>query len=182
LIGATANVVLTAGSFSWTFDNTGTITKSSANGVGNIGTASNYFNTIFARATSAQYADLAEVYVADHDYQPGMLLEFGGNNEVTVTTVSHSTQVAGVVSTNPSYLMNAGQAGDHLASVALQGRVPALVQGPVVKGDRLVSGDVPGVCQKLDPLRYEPGCIVGKSLEDYPGTDVVILEIAVGRL
>jgi hypothetical protein len=182
LTSGASNVVLTAGAYSWTFDNTGTITKNSANGVGNIGTASNYFNTAFVKATSAQYADLAEIYVADVDYQPGTLLEFGGNEEVTITTVSHSTRVAGIVSTNPSYLMNAGQTGEHVTSVALQGRVPARVRGPVIKGDRLVSSSEPGVCERLDQSQYQPGCIVGKSLEDHLDHTIRTIEVAVGRL
>jgi hypothetical protein len=160
----------------------GNIVNTNANGVGNIGSSTLFFNTVFAKATSAQYADLAEMYVADAPYSPGTLLDFGGNQEVTATLVSHSIKIAGVVSTNPSYLMNAGQSGEHVVAIALQGRVPAKVKGPVAKGDRLVASSMAGVCQRLDPALYEPGCIVGKSLEDHPGDNVVTMEVAVGRL
>jgi filamentous hemagglutinin len=96
---------------------TGNIVNANANGVGNIGSATTYFNTVFAKATSAQYADLAEKYTADADYAPGTVVMFGGTEEVTITTQSHSTQVAGIVSTNPSYLMNAAQTGKYVVAV-----------------------------------------------------------------
>jgi hypothetical protein len=159
----------------------GNIVNTNANGVGNIGTSATRFNQVFALASSAQYADLAEKYTADADYVPGTVLEFGGDQEVTVTTTSHSTRVAGIVSTQPSYIMNDGLISDHTAMVSLTGRVPCLVQGPIVKGDRLVASDVVGHAQRLDPAQYEPGCIIGKALEDYPSTAIGTIEVAVGR-
>jgi collagen type VII alpha len=180
--GSASNVTITAGATSWIFDNLGDIRKTSANGVGNIGNATSYFNTIFAKATSAQYADLAEMYESDSKYVSGTLLDFGGIKEVTITTASHSPCVAGIVSTNPSYLMNSGQAGTYTVAIALQGRVPAQVLGPVAKGDRLVASSIAGVCQRLDPANYQPGCVVGKSLEDHTGDGIAIIEVAVGRL
>ena len=85
------------------------ILNAGANGVGNIGSSTTTFNTVFAKATTAQYADLAEKYIADAEYTPGTVLVFGGSGEVTISDVSHDTRVAGVVSTNPCHLMNAGQ-------------------------------------------------------------------------
>ena len=152
-----------------------------ANATANIGSATLSFNTVFAQATSAQYADLAEKYTADADYVPGTVLEFGGDQEVTATTTSHSPRVAGIVSTLPSYIMNDGLVGDHTAMVSLTGRVPCLVQGPIAKGDRLVASAVVGHAQRLDPVQYEPGCIIGKALEDYPSGTTGTIEVAVGR-
>jgi hypothetical protein len=159
----------------------GNIVNSNANGVGNIGSSTTYFNTVFAKATSAQYADLAEIYVADNVYTPGTVVEFGGNNEITVTTTTHSTQVAGIISTQPAYLMNSTQAGEHALEVALVGRVPCLVVGTIRKGDRLVSSDQPGIAQALDMNLYQPGCIVGKALQEYNSTEPGVIEVAVGR-
>ena len=153
----------------------------SANATANIGSTSFRYNTIFGLSTSAQYADLAEKYTADADYVPGTVLEFGGDQEVTATNTSHSPRVAGIVSTLPSYIMNDGLVGDHTAMVSLTGRVPCLVQGPIAKGDRLVASDVVGHAQRLDPAQYEPGCIIGKALEDYPSTAIGTIEVAVGR-
>jgi hypothetical protein len=167
----------------------GNIVNTNGNGVGNIGSSSLYFNTVFAKATSAQYADLAEMYSAGASYEPGTVLVFDGAYEVEISTTSHANNVAGVVSTNPSYIMNAGQQGPHVVAVALQGRVPTRVVGTVRKGDRMVSSHIPGVAQALDSTRYEPGCIIGKALVAYdpvfdqdgneiPGT----IEIVVGRV
>jgi hypothetical protein len=157
------------------------IRNGQANGVGNIGASGAAFNTVFARSTSALYADLAENYVADANYTPGTVLEFGGDKEVTQTTSNHRTQVAGIASTNPSYLMNAGISGDKVVAVALTGRVPCYVIGNIVKGDRLVSSDTLGVATALDMTQYQPGCIIGKALENYNSQEIGIIEVAVGR-
>jgi hypothetical protein len=158
------------------------IINGGTNGGGNIGASGAAFNTVFAKATTAQYADLAEMYAADTDYAPGTVVEFGGNYEITVTTTTHSTQVAGIISTNPAYLMNSTQAGEHPLEVALVGRVPCSVIGTICKGDRLVSSDTPGVAQALNSNLYEPGCIIGKALEEYDSIQPGIIEVAVGRL
>jgi hypothetical protein len=181
--GAVTGAALTGTSLTVSTGNItgGNIVNANANGVGNIGSATTYFNTVFAKATSAQYADLAEKYTADADYAPGTVLEFGGDQEVTATTTSHSPRAAGIVSTLPSYIMNDGLISDHTAMVSLTGRVPCLVQGPIAKGDRLVASDVVGHAQRLDPAQYEPGCIIGKALEDYPSGTTGTIEVAVGR-
>ena len=159
----------------------GNIVNSNANGVGNIGSSTTYFNTVFAKATSAQYADLAEMYCADSEYTPGTVLEFGGVEEVTITTQSHSTQVAGIVSTNPSYLMNSTLTCVNAVEVALVGRVPCHVVGTIAKGDRLVTSSTPGIATRLDMSQYQPGCIIGKALEAYDSETVGTIEVAVGR-
>ena len=133
-------------------------------------------------ATSARYADLAENYLADANYAPGTVVEFGGSDEVTVSTVDHSTAVAGIVSTDPAYLMNSKLQGVHVVAVALTGRVPCLVQGPVKKGSVLVSGKIPGTAMAINNLNFEPGCVVGKAMEAIDSVDVKTIEVAVGRL
>jgi len=154
------------------------IVNGSSNGVGNIGSASTYFNTAFVKATSAQYADLAENYEADATYEPGTVVCFGGDKEVTVCDTADCTRVAGVISTNPSYLMNSGQTGDHVAAVALQGRVPCKVTGQIRKGDLIVSaGDGRGRANN----EARAGTIIGKALADFDGQDGVI-EVVVGRV
>ena len=132
---------------------------------------------ITATATTAQYADLAEKYLADGQYAPGTVLVFGGKSEVTVSATSHDTRIAGVVSTDPAYLMNNDSAG---VAVALTGRVPCRVRGPVSKGDCLVNSEL-GVAGKLDTARYLPGCIIGKSLATIADNEIHTIEIAVGR-
>ena len=153
------------------------ITKTGSNAVGNIGSSSNYFNTVFAQATSALYADLAEKYVADAEYAPGTVVVFGGDKEVTVTSVDADRAVAGVVSTNPSYIMNGGLEADHVATVALTGRVPCRVTGTVRKGDLMVSAGYGLARAEQDP---RVGTVIGKALENYEGSEGVI-EVVVGR-
>jgi hypothetical protein len=124
------------------------------------------------------YADLAENYQADATYDPGTVLVFGGEAEVTVTTVSHDERVAGIVSTNPAYLMNKGSGS---VAVGLTGRLPCMVQGPVNKGTLLVTSATPGVAIALDKTQYQPGCVIGKSLEIIEDDAVLLIEVAVGR-
>ena len=159
----------------------GNIVNANGNGIGNIGSSTVYFNTVFAKATSAQYADLAEMYVADQAYAPGTVVEFGGAHEITASKQSHSSAVAGIISTQPSYLMNSAQTGEYVFPVALTGRVPCQVVGKIRKGDRLVASAIPGVAIALDHSSWIPGCIIGKSLEVYDSNDVGVIEVAVGR-
>lgn len=149
-----------------------------ANTTQNLGTSNLWWGTFYGVSTQAQYADLAENYLADAEYQPGTVLVFGGACEVTVSTNSHDSRIAGVVSENPAYLMNATKGN---SSVALTGRVPCQVQGPVDKGTVLVSSSVPGVAQALNTQLYVPGCVIGKSLETIEDDMIKTIEIAVGR-
>jgi len=155
----------------------GSIVNANANAVGNIGSSSNYFNTVFAKATSAQYADLAEKYTADAEYAPGTVVIFGGTAEVTVNAVDGDRKVAGVVSTNPSYTMNSGLEAEHVATIALTGRVPCMVVGPVKKGDLMVAAGLGRARAEADP---RVGSVIGKALEDFDGAEGTI-EVVVGR-
>ena len=146
-------------------------------GVGNIGASGATFNTIFAKATTAQYADLAEKYLADDEYASGTVLHFGGSAEVSVCDIDMCAKIAGVVSTQPGYVMNEGLTGDHVATVALLGRVPCKVQGPIRKGDMLVSaGNGHARAEQLPQI----GTVIGKALENFDGAEGVI-EVVVGR-
>lgn len=87
-------------------------------------------------ATQANYADLAENYIADAEYEVGTVLMVGG--EAEVTAAQPGFRAIGTVSENPAYLMNADLVGG--TAVALKGRVPVKVIGPVTKGQRLVAG------------------------------------------
>lgn len=89
------------------------------------------------KASSAVYADLAEKYLADKEYQEGTVLVVGGDKEVTAS--SYGQRAIGVVSMKPAYLMNTELEGG--TAVALKGRVPVMVVGPVNKGNKLVAGD-----------------------------------------
>jgi filamentous hemagglutinin len=155
----------------------GNVVNGNGNGVGNIGSSGTYFNTIFAKATSAQYADLAEKYVADSEYAPGTVVSFGGDKEVTRSEIDADRRVAGVVSTNPSYIMNAALEAEHVAVVAFTGRVPTSVTGTVAKGDLMVSNGDGTARAEHNP---RAGAIIGKALENFEGATGVI-EVVIGR-
>jgi hypothetical protein len=142
--------------------NTGANIMPTANTTANIGSATLSYNTIFAKATSAQYADLAENYLADADYAPGTVVIFGGEHEITVTNQAADERVAGVISTNPAYLMNSGEPG---LPVALRGKVPVRVIGPVTKGDSLVTSTTPEVAFSVGRERVYGQAVFAKSLE-----------------
>jgi hypothetical protein len=158
------------------------IVNGAANAVGNIGSSSTYFNRLFAQATTALYADLAEMYTTDAEYEPGTVLVFGGNQEVTISTATHDHRVAGVVSTNPAHIMNSGLQGEFTVAVALTGRVPVSVIGNISAGDRVVTSNRAGVAEALDMTRYQPGVIIGKALQSHTGDEVGVIEVVVGRL
>lgn len=136
-----------------------------------------YADTLYGVATSAQYADLAENYLADDSYEPGTVLEFGGAAEVTLAQ-DGTQRVAGVVTTNPAYLMNSKLQGKNVVALALQGRVPCKVRGRVKKGDMLQASGGGYARPAVNPII---GTIIGKSLEDFNGIEGII-EVAVGRL
>ena len=138
--------------------------------------------TIFSgTATSARYADLAERYQADAQYAPGTVMVFGGDQEVTVSTKSHDPAVAGIVSTDPAYLMNSALTGTNTVAIALTGRVPCMVKGPVAKGSVLVASEDAGVAQAIDYNKFFPGVVLGKSMGVVAEGETKLIEVAVGR-
>ena len=156
----------------------GNIVNGNGNGIGNIGSSTVYFNTVFGKATTAQYADLAENYAADAEYTSGTVLEFGGANEVTLSMIPGSARVAGVVSTNPAHLMNSTLESQYVTALALTGRVPTSVVGTVRKGDMMVSAGNGTARACATPAI---GTVIGKAIENFNGESGVI-EIVVGRL
>ena len=182
LITATGNVtagnVTTAGVL--TVNSGGAITaivNGAANSVGNIGSSTTYFNTLFATASKALYADLAENYTADAEYEPGTVVSFDGEAEITQCNTDMCATVAGVISTRPAYTMNSGIEGT-VATVALVGRVPCRVKGPVKRGAMMVSAGDGRARAEATPAM---GTVIGKALQSFDG-ELGTIEIVVGRL
>lgn len=113
------------------------ITKSGSNGSGDIGSSGNRFGTVYGTATTALYADLAEKYLADQEYEVGTVVCVGGDKEVTATSVGDLA--IGTVSENPAFKMNDGLVGG--THIALKGRVPVKVVGPITKGKSIAAAD-----------------------------------------
>jgi hypothetical protein len=179
-VGGTANVVvMTTDGAVVTGLTTPTITKSGTNAVGNIGQSDNYFNRVFATATTALYADVAERFAADEALEPGTVVELGGINEITRSRLELSENVFGVISTAPAHLMNGGAGSDTThPPVAMTGRVPVKVIGSVKKGDRLVSAGE-GIARAAKPGEATAFNVIGRSLVDKLGTESATIEAIV---
>jgi hypothetical protein len=142
------------------------IINGAGNAIGNIGSSGSYFNTIFATATTALYADMAERFAADDVYTPGTVVELGGSAEITMVRVDASDSVFGVISTRPAFTMNGGAGNnDTHPPVAMTGRVPVRVTGAVRKGDRLISaGD--GIARSARAEEATAFNVIGRALVD----------------
>ena len=149
-----------------------------ANTTYDIGSSSLGYNVVYAKATSAQYADLAEIYESDNTYEVGTVVIFGGDKEITISEFSQDTRVAGVISDKPAYVMNDKSEGQ---PVALVGKVPVKVHGTIAKGDLLTTcGEHAGCAKKA--IDVKTGTIIGKALENYDSTEVGRIFVSVGKL
>jgi len=155
------------------------ITNLGSNGAGNIGSSATFFNTIFATATTALYADVAERFAADVEMLPGTVVELGGTAEITKSVDELSENVFGVISTRAAYLMNAGAGTDSThPPIAMTGRVPVRVTGSICKGDRLVAaGD--GLARAARAGEATAFNTIGRSLEAKESETVGIIEAIV---
>jgi len=167
----------------------GLIPGGGASGI-NLGSSTKRFDEVHANrmkadifdgvATSAQYADLAEKFQADHNYQPGTVLMFGGPKEVSISIGENNKAVAGVVSHSPAYLMNNALTTEDSVEVAMMGRVPCKVVGKIRKGDMLVTSKENGVATASEDPQL--GTVIGKALQNYDSDEIGEIEIVVGKL
>ena len=172
-VGAGSYIIVNADSIEADATTAATANKLVArDGAGNV--AENYF---VGTATQAQYADLAEIYEADAEYEAGTVVKLGGEKEITQTSNHADPDVFGVISTNPAYLMNSDASG---LPVALQGRVPVKVIGKIAKGERLVASDEPGMAWALGTDEYDARAIIGRSLQDKEDGGIGIVEAVIG--
>jgi hypothetical protein len=144
---------------------TGTLTTTeiTSGAVGTSGELEGQWTLTAGSTLQATYADLAENFKPDSDYEPGTVVKIGGSEEITLCTTSYCTDVFGVISENPAYIMNSGGG----IPVALQGRTPVNLTGNVKKGQRLVSSGQAGYAMALkEDKYYDPKTIIGRALED----------------
>ncbi len=155
------------------------IIKTGTDGSGNIGSESNSFNVVHAKATSAQYADLAERFASDVVYEAGTVVELGGTEEITQASEDLSDKVFGVISTRAAYLMNAGVGEDEThPPVAMTGRVPVKTIGKVKLGDRLVSAGN-GMARAAKEGEATPFNTIGRALETKNNDEIASVEAIV---
>ncbi len=170
------NLLTTTGNVAASHVNvTNSVQATAGNFTGNV-TASYFVGT----ATEAIYADLAEKYVADSQYDPGTVMTIGGPKEVTSSNSYMDPTVAGIVSTNPAFLMNKDLTAENVVDLALTGRVPCKVHGKIQRGDMIVSGNIAGAGTSCTAPNF--GTVVGKALESYDSETVGTIEVIVGRL
>jgi len=125
------------------------------------------------------YADLAERYAADAEYAPGTVLVIGGDAEVTTTDRRGNTAVAGIVSTDPAYTLNADAGNDSTHPyIALKGRVPCKVVGPISKGDLLVTSSTAGHAERAH-ANDNPNAVLGRALQDFEDSTAGLIEVMV---
>ena len=179
-IGGTANVaVFTTTGAILTGLSVPSIDKTGTNAVGNIGSSSNYFNRVFATATTALYADVAERFAADDVLVPGTVVELGGVAEITRAVEELSENVFGVVSTAPAFTMNGGAGEDDThPAIAMTGRVPVQVVGKVRKGQRLVSAGN-GIARAARNGEATAFNVIGRALVDKATEEQGIIEAIV---
>jgi hypothetical protein len=180
-VAGVANVVVLTTGTAFFAGNVSTIgiEKTGTNAIGNIGSSSNYFNRVFATATTALYADVAERFAADELLEPGTVVELGGTKEITRSTEDLSENVFGVISTRPAYTMNGGAGEDDThPAVAMTGRVPVKCVGIVRKGDRLVSAGE-GVARAAQPGEATAFNVIGRSLENKHTAELGTIEAIV---
>ena len=161
---------------------TGNILPTSSN-VYALGSSTKFFANVWSSAFRGKSfigggADLAEKYLTDQEYPAGTVLAVGGAAELTACMVN---QIAiGVVSANPAFIMNEESAGQ---TVALKGRVPVMIMGPVAKGDGLTAGDFGHAITSYDDANSADGetglylqRIFAVSLEDNDNPDSKLVE------
>ena len=154
--------------------------KPSANNTINLGAPTARYQNIYGVSTSAKYADIAERFESDEALEPGTVIALGGEKEITKTAMRADETVFGVISEHPAFRMNDGgeDASTH-PFVAFSGRVPCKVKGPVAKGDRLVSSDIPGVAVKANSTD-DWKATFGRALVDKTSEEVEKITIAIG--
>lgn len=162
----------TASTATFTTVRTGNVIPSTAN-VSTLGNSTTWYSAVYATAVQSFYADLAEKYIADQIYDPGTVVIFGGSEEITTTNKLGDTRVAGVISTDPAYLMNMTSTG---LPVALRGKVPVKIIGQVCKGDLLVTSDTLGHGTSVGfRTDYAPNAVFAKSLVDDRSHDARVI-------
>ena len=140
------------------------------------GTITGNFSLSAGSRLNATYADLAERFEADTYYDPGTVVEMGGDKEITAVQDDLSEEVFGVVSDTAAYLMNSGAGSDIThPPIAVGGRVKVKVTGKVKKGERLVSAGQ-GIARAALKGEATAFNIIGRSLENKTTDDIGKIE------
>jgi hypothetical protein len=152
------------------------ITTGGASTAGNI---TGNWTLVGSSRLNATYADLAERFEADAVYEPGTVVELGGEKEVTAVKVDLSEDVFGVVSNTAAYLMNSTAGSDEThPPIAIGGRVKVKVVGKVTKGARLVSAGN-GIARSATKNEATSFNTIGRALENKTTDEVALIDAVV---
>ena len=157
-----------------TFTGTLTSTTLTTGAAATAGSITGNWSLTTGSRLQATYADVAEMYTTDGEYDPGTVVMFGGEQELTIAQGYATTQVAGVITTNPAFVMNQECQGQ---AIALKGRIPVKVIGAVNKGDFIVASNEPGVGIATD--KYIGGAIIGKAIESKHTDGIDLIEVKI---
>jgi hypothetical protein len=131
------------------------------------------------RSMEAEFADMAEIYRSDMELVPGNLIKLGGHKEITKTTAEYDDGIFGIISTQPGFLLNSkAKLEENAYPVALKGRVPCIVKGPVRQGQRIVASDIAGVGMGVD--RADLNAVIGRAISTKESDKIGTVEVAVG--
>ena len=117
---------------------------------------------IMGTAYRALSADIAEFYEADEYLEPGTLVQFGGEKEITKAT----DVVNAIVSTNPAYILNDNKNMKFPTLIALSGRIPVRVEGPVHKFGKIILSRTNGIAVAVDKSDNMCYNVIGRALEE----------------
>jgi hypothetical protein len=154
-----------------------TTTQITTGGSGTAGNITGAWTLTAGSTLEATYADMAERYTSDAKYEAGTVLMIGGTAETTIATEEGKTRIAGIVSSEPAYILNSTLKDSVV--IALIGRVPCRVVGTIVKGDLLTMSHIPGVATSTTAPQC--GTIIGRALESYDSTEVGMIEVKVDK-
>jgi len=123
---------------------------------------------------NAKYQDVAEWVPVTEAMQSGtvVVVSSGSRNTVAPSGHAYDTAIAGVVSTQPGFIL--GDAGASKEKIATTGRVKvraSAATAPIRAGDLLVTSDEPGLAMRSEPIDvggvkiHRPGTLIGKALE-----------------
>lgn len=150
------------------------VTNLSAGSNSTAGTIEGDWTLTTGSTLQATYADLAEIYETDQEYEVGTVVQFGGAKEITASQTYATTKIAGVISSEPAFIMNNQAPGQ---PVALKGRVPVKVTGTVEAGDFIVASNIPGVGIASD--NYIGGAIIGKAIRSKDTAEIDLVEVKI---
>ena len=144
----------------------------------------------FDGGTQSGGADVAEAFRVEGDvgsYQPGdvLVVSIGHDRTVAKSVEPYSTLIAGVLATKPGVLLTERDISDPLSDtvpLGIVGVIPTRVScenGPIHRGDLLVSSSTPGCAMRGVDRSRMLGAIIGKALADFTGSGEGTIEVMV---